>query len=1176
MRGRLKARLGGRPRLTRVATAIVLAVAVGLATASIAHAVVAEGLGKTVDALVINIVSTFVGLALAWAYFQFATRRRYVARMLACMEKDPGALLAPVGSPVTWDTPSSQSVPPWVAVSTLESVRVSDRKNPRLVVIGLDDVAARREFVCQLAKSAAREGLLVLQIGGQPPAASMRMAARQAFDTMAEQCGVPQAYISRVWRKLAAQRKVIVLAPELDQSDNGTSPAAYLHDSLAALATPTGRAVALVDARHESPRVPLSLVVPAADEVSISQLHDSLRWKLTAGFQPLGRDVLAALACIGSVLQATNQAHVRLDELPEHHQLDVRLGLTQLEDRGVVDIEDDGVVRFRTPAGAALARARAEEEFRLGFWPALLTLSERRGTLLALSFQANVRARSGTPVPLDPYAELLERAGLLDGQETTLEVVVALWNGLKETPWHTQAAAHLTSWVDKAWRDADDQHKLPAIAGLVESDREEAVAWMWRQVIPPASAENSYVSRRELCRAIATASDRHVGGLLSTWEQTLKDLPSPLKGSVNDATWYPVVTAAHLAWIVPQLLVNRESADYAASTARIFATLETICTRPDAEIAVEPSWAEGLRFAAVQWTEEASEADLVRQAAIDVLEGGRSWLSRLAAAIGLGYIAARESEPVAAVAVGASRKARNERSPLVRAQCGEIKRALDGDIPLDTVLWQHDFSELRYGGFQLDPNAHRILGAATLLVNFAEAHRDRADQERREEMLFAGGDSRVWPVEAPRSRSREGSRPLADIVALKHRRVSPYFVARAEALSRTKPFRRPGRWADLRYWRAVDRVWRHAHSRRDGVEDPTSTRGREGLPVPDTLEELIAQVLVVAHPKGGQLDSRWVYHLGGIFVSRKDDVQSLQDLRKRSGLRPFIAVDEEGGRVSWLKGDPESALSAHELAAQGPERVHANAYSRGLRLKEAGVDVDFAPVVDLYPGRPGGVVGDRAYSSDPDEVTELARACAAGLHDAGVFPTLKHFPGHGLASGDTHLEEVATDPLSTLTYRDLIPYRRLIAEKPQGYLVMMGHLSVPGLTEPGRPASLDPHAYALLRDQIGHAGLVITDELFGMDAVSSRYSRAASVVAAISAGADLALIGDSTGLDALIEEIRASVENGQLPIERLRTAATNVIRVKLQVWWPDGAHTILVRARTSAAPSPAGDLAPPS
>lgn len=317
---------------------------------------------------------------------------------------------------------------------------------------------------------------------------------------------------------------------------------------------------------------------------------------------------------------------------------------------------------------------------------------------------------------------------------------------------------------------------------------------------------------------------------------------------------------------------------------------------------------------------------------------------------------------------------------------------------------------------------------------------------------------------------------------------------------------------------------------------------------PDGLEALVAQTLVVMQPYGGPMASAWTGDLGGIFLGRPEDLPQVQAFMAQPGLRPFFAVDEEGGRVSWLLDAPDGGLSAQELARYEVEEVYSVSYARGIQLRERGIDVNFAPVVDLYPGQDDGVIGDRAFADDPGQVTALASAFASGMVDAGIVPTLKHFPGHGLAKGDSHSEAVQTDAIEVLEAQDILPYRDLIDGATPDFMVMVGHLDVPGLTQPGRPATLDPAAYSYLRENLGFTGLIITDELSGMAAVADQYARTDAIIGALRAGADLVLIADSSDLDTLIRDVAAAVRAGELSRKSIKDAAKRVVDAKMCQW----------------------------
>ena len=250
--------------------------------------------------------------------------------------------------------------------------------------------------------------------------------------------------------------------------------------------------------------------------------------------------------------------------------------------------------------------------------------------------------------------------------------------------------------------------------------------------------------------------------------------------------------------------------------------------------------------------------------------------------------------------------------------------------------------------------------------------------------------------------------------------------------------------------------------------DPTTA-----LPIRDKLAQLLMVGVKTADDARSVVNG---YHVGGIFIGSWTDLSIFQgplaQIAGSAGPLPLaVSVDEEGGRVSRLRSLIGTAPSARTLAqTQTPAQVHDLAAERGKKMHDLGITVDFAPVVDVTDEPEDAVIGNRSFGNDPNTVTQYAGAYAQGLRDAGVLPVLKHFPGHGHGSGDSHTGAVVTPPLSDLQNVDLVPYRTLVTAAPVA--VMVGHLQVPGLTGDD-PASLSRAAVQLLRDGIGYGGAAV-------------------------------------------------------------------------------------------------------
>ncbi|MFE0020283.1 glycoside hydrolase family 3 N-terminal domain-containing protein [Amycolatopsis sp. NPDC059021] len=315
------------------------------------------------------------------------------------------------------------------------------------------------------------------------------------------------------------------------------------------------------------------------------------------------------------------------------------------------------------------------------------------------------------------------------------------------------------------------------------------------------------------------------------------------------------------------------------------------------------------------------------------------------------------------------------------------------------------------------------------------------------------------------------------------------------------------------------------------------------------LRAQLAQLVVVGVPGSDPASTVKLvqdHQLGGIFIAGDATElltnQALDAVQKAAKVPVSVAVDEEGGRVQRIDTLDGSIPSARELAAtRTPEQVREVAAQRGKQLRARGVTVDYAPDADITDQPAHEAIGDRSFSGDPERARLYVRAFAAGLRDAGVFPVLKHFPGHGHASGDSHTGLVRTPPLPELRRVDLVPYQRITEYGPIG--VMVGHLDVPDLTG-GLPASLSAPAYQLLRTEFGFTGPVVTDDLGAMKAITEQFPLPEAVLKALQAGADEALWSSGGHVDQVLDRLSQAVRTGELPEPRVRESLTRVLTAK--------------------------------
>ncbi|MGO4616148.1 glycoside hydrolase family 3 N-terminal domain-containing protein [Nocardia sp. 2YAB30] len=320
-----------------------------------------------------------------------------------------------------------------------------------------------------------------------------------------------------------------------------------------------------------------------------------------------------------------------------------------------------------------------------------------------------------------------------------------------------------------------------------------------------------------------------------------------------------------------------------------------------------------------------------------------------------------------------------------------------------------------------------------------------------------------------------------------------------------------------------------------------------------TTREKLAQLLTVGVT--GAADATDVVRteqVGGIFVGGWTDQALLgsgeiAQVKQAAKVPLTVTIDEEGGRVSRVRDLIGPAPSARVTAqTMTPEQFYDATLTRGRALKDLGVTVDFAPDVDVSSQPDDSVIGDRSFSDDPAVVTRYADAYIRAMREVGVGTVMKHFPGHGSGSGDSHTGAVRTPPLDAMQSVDLVPFRDLIGS---GAAVMVGHLDVPGLTTPNVPASISPQAMALLREGRGYGaapfqGPIFTDDLGGMAAISSRMSIEDAVEAALLAGADNALWITTDAVPQVLDRLEQAVSSGRLSMAQVDASVLRMATFK--------------------------------
>jgi beta-N-acetylhexosaminidase len=325
---------------------------------------------------------------------------------------------------------------------------------------------------------------------------------------------------------------------------------------------------------------------------------------------------------------------------------------------------------------------------------------------------------------------------------------------------------------------------------------------------------------------------------------------------------------------------------------------------------------------------------------------------------------------------------------------------------------------------------------------------------------------------------------------------------------------------------------------------PIRTPSRTPTPTADplaglTLQQEVGQLFIVGTMATGleneTLSAIRDRHVGGIFLSGRSlvgaagnaAVAEAAQSASADGVPLIVSTDQEGGLVQVLQGAGFDRIpSAVQQGSMTPDQLRAQARVWGSQLKAAGVNLDLAPVSDIVPAAtaaqnpPVGAL-QREYGSDADTVESHAAAFAAGLRDAGVQSTAKHFPGLGHVTANTDTTAGVTDTVVGADSPDVQVYARLA---DSGIDVVMLSTAIYQRIDPTQPAAFSPEVVGLLRQDLGFRGLTITDDLSGATQVQS-VAPGDRAIRAIEAGIDLVLVSRTPSVAApMIDAVLARAQ----------------------------------------------------
>ena len=292
------------------------------------------------------------------------------------------------------------------------------------------------------------------------------------------------------------------------------------------------------------------------------------------------------------------------------------------------------------------------------------------------------------------------------------------------------------------------------------------------------------------------------------------------------------------------------------------------------------------------------------------------------------------------------------------------------------------------------------------------------------------------------------------------------------------------------------------------------------------------------------------YNPGGfiLFKSNISDFEQtsklLSEIKATNSIPTMISVDQEGGRVQRL--DERVGFEQHPQALEIGETLDEEiAFQLGKRigneLKSIGVDMDMAPVLDIFSNPENRVIANRAFGKDSETVKKMALAYADGLSSKRIIPVGKHFPGHGDTAKDSHIElPIIEKDLEELKSLELIPFIEAVRKKLPG--LMVAHIAVPKVTKNQIPSSLSNIMINdLLRKDMGYNGLIMPDSL-KMKALTKHFTNSEIYLRCLEAGNDFLLMPQD--ISEAYKTIYENIDNGKISLDRIDTSVYRILSTK--------------------------------
>ncbi|TGB02788.1 beta-N-acetylhexosaminidase [Halobacillus salinus] len=324
-----------------------------------------------------------------------------------------------------------------------------------------------------------------------------------------------------------------------------------------------------------------------------------------------------------------------------------------------------------------------------------------------------------------------------------------------------------------------------------------------------------------------------------------------------------------------------------------------------------------------------------------------------------------------------------------------------------------------------------------------------------------------------------------------------------------------------------------------------------------SLEDKTAQLLMVGF-EGSTLSKKEEAmiqqgHVGGVIllgrnVQSEGQLQSLVTSIRSANTNSaplFIGIDEEGGRVSRIPSTLPNLPSSEQIGEQEDSDLSfQTGQALAQKVKQYGINMDFAPVLDINNNPDNEVIGDRSFGSTPEKVSKLGMATMNGIRSEGVVPVVKHFPGHGDTSVDSHAQLPVIDKsVDTLRSFEWVPFQKAIQAGADA--IMTAHILFPALDEEV-PATFSKEIISgVLREQMDYQGLIITDDM-AMGAIANNYGTTEAAIQAVEAGVDMVMLTDTrqNQFQDVHDGLVNAVEKGKIAEEQINQSVMRILSLK--------------------------------